>query len=117
MYMRFMKDRKIVRVARMNTLNAELIAFYPSKKPEIFYGEVSYEIDDVPKRKKINKSDIGDEILKRLLVGETIEKIVGEYEPAGDGEYHLCKRGEQGLSARLKAKIFSITEQEESVSK
>ena len=116
MYTRYMQRGKIVRVARMDSSTVELLALYPSGNPGIFYGEACHRIDDVSPRSKIKKSDIKDEILERLLAGEPIRKIVREYEPSGDGEYHLCKKTEKDFSVRIRARIFSITEEEEPVS-
>ena len=59
-YMRFMKEGKVVRVARCITNQGMFLALYPSDKEGTFYTEAFHEVDDNSPRGEIKLDKIGD---------------------------------------------------------
>jgi hypothetical protein len=111
LYMRFLKDGKTFRVAKMS--GGLCAALYPSQNPDIFYGEAFHEIDDESPKKEVRRSEIKDPILLELLSEKTIEQIVAKYEPSLENQYYLCRRGERDVLRRLNSGTFEITEEQE----
>lgn len=112
LYMRFMKDGKVVRVAKFDQSQGLLLALYPSDKPDIFSGEASTRIDDASPRSEVRRDSIKDKIWLKLLDGEPIKKIVKDYEHLSRGQFYLSKRRRETFNGLIR-KTFEITEQEE----
>jgi hypothetical protein len=109
LYMRFLKDGKIVRVARM--AECSCTALYPSENPNIFYGESFHEIDDESPRRRVRRSEIKDRILLSLLQGQPVERILRGYKIFG-GDYSLYRGND--FQKRFNSPVFNIEEAEES---
>lgn len=92
LYMRFMKQGKVVRVARADTLRGLVLALYPSADKNIFYTEAFHEIDEKSERGQIRREAIKDAVWLKLLDGEPHETIVANHEIHGAG-YSYCPEG------------------------
>lgn len=111
-YMRFMKDGKVVRVARCITNQGEVFALYPSNEEGIFYTEAFRNVDDISLKGKIKANKVKDSIWRNLLSGKTVEDTVSGYRQFGfDGEYFLQKRRSRDIRTSLLT--FEISELEE----
>lgn len=112
-YVRFMKKSKVVRVARV-TPDGLCIALYPSRKPNVFYGEAFHDADDNSRRNRFFRSQIKDPILLKLLDEKTIEEITKGYETFADN-YSFCRRGtkHRDLFKFLNTPTFDIDEEQE----
>jgi len=87
-YMRFMKQEEVVRVARADTHKGLVLALYPIENKDIFLTEAFTNIDDDYEKEKIQRNKINDDIWFRLLNNESHETIEVDYEA---GSY--CKKG------------------------
>ena len=101
-YMRFYQREKVLRVARVDPLRGLCLALYPSGDPTFFYGEAFREADDSSPRTPFPAKSLKEDVWKRLLNGDEIKAILGDYEPlAGDG----CDNGGSYLYARRGSKV------------
>lgn len=110
-YMRYMKQGKVLRVARADTIRGLVLALYPSDDRDIFHTEAFCDIDDESERKTIKRGTIKDTILLKLLDGESHKEIVQGYEPFGAG-YSYCRKG-TGWQALMNHRSFRIAEDKE----
>ena len=91
-YMRFFQGRKIYRVTKIDTLEESFLSWYPSENPEIFNTESFNENKGNPLRGEIKREGIPDEILLRLLSGESREDILEDYKMYKEDSYLYCKK-------------------------
>jgi hypothetical protein len=112
MYMRFMKNEIVVRVAKTDTHGGLVLALYPSDKPGILYGEAFHEVDDASSRREIRKSKIRDKIWLQLLEGIPVKKILKDYTLCDRDCYYFYQG--RDLERRLNSPTFNIEEAEES---
>lgn len=106
-YMRRIKQGKVVRVARADTHKGLVLALYPTKNKDLFSAEAFKDMDDNSERKEIQRGKIKDDIWLRLLDGEKHEDITSDYE--GDS---YCKKG-AGFQQVLKSRTFRIADDSE----
>ncbi len=98
-YMKFVKDGKPVRVARLDPTEGLVLALYPTKNPDKFSGEAFYRIEDDSPRRTLKRSDINDEIWLGLLDDLPPAELLKDYKcdmlgvhPSGSYKY---KEGNQ----------------------
>ena len=78
-YMKFIKDGKIVRVARADPVEGIVMALYPTDNPNLLEGESFCHVDDNVSRIPIQKSKIGDRIWISLIEGSDMKKVLEGY--------------------------------------
>lgn len=97
-YMRYYQAGRVLRVARIDTAEGQVLALYPNPDGS-FSGEAFREVSDESPRRKIGRKDLKDSVWLRLLDGKGIEEILTDYEPVGGsgtdnkGSYYFAKRG------------------------
>jgi len=112
-YMRYVKQNKVLRVARIDPVKGLVLALYPSDDKDFFYTEAFHDIEDTSTKEKINRKQIRDEIWIRLLDGEKSEKILENYvstintdKPRIDFSYFFYKKNSSNIDS------FSINRSE-----
>lgn len=83
-YMRWLKDRKVVRVACVK--RGACLAVYPTDDGDKFRTELIHEVDDPGMHAQLNRGKVKDDVLVRLLDGEEIQAILRGYQPTPIGE-------------------------------
>lgn len=78
-YMKFVKDGKLVRVARIDPSEGMVMALYPTENPNEFSGEAFANIDDNSPRRMLEASKIKDEIWVGLMSDRPVEDLLTEY--------------------------------------
>jgi hypothetical protein len=94
LYVRFKTGEKVVRVAKSRDAFVE--ALYPTETEGIFEIEHSYVPDRESERHGINRFEIEDRVILRLLDGEERDDILKDYEPFAGFHCH-CPVGEPRL--------------------
>ena len=105
-YMRYFQKGKVLRVARMDSIEGLVLALYPTENSDEFSGEAFREIDQESSRVILKREKIQDEIWLRLLNGESSEKILEDYEEKFYS-YYFAKKGEEFDS--FKTRTFQIS--------
>ena len=100
-YMRFMKQGKVVRVARADTHRGLVLALYPTENRDLFQGEAFREVDDPSRREPIARAKIKDKVWLKLLDGRTHKDAVRGYKATGIG---------YSYSDNLRSREFRIAE-------
>ena len=109
-YMRYVKDGKTVRVARMDPSEGMVFALYPTANPGQIEGEAFSRVDDDSPRILLEKSRIKDEVWIALIEGNNIPEFLSKYPLEGLGLYPSgsYKYGEESGS-----RTFHVVEIEE----
>ena len=95
LYMRYLKESAVLRVARVVPSQGVCLALYPSGNADYFWGEAFREVDDNSVRQRVPRKQIeGNQVWIRLLDGEKREDILKDYEPSARDIYYLIPRGE-----------------------
>ena len=128
-YMRWMKEGRVVRVARFG--GDGCVALYPTQDRERFSLEAFREVDEPGmkvegiERSEVRLNDKVDEVWLRLLDGEETRRILTDYQPSPIGEgdenlgdnrfsYYFAKRGtERSDLDYFRHRGFHIVETEE----
>ena len=115
-YMRYFQKGKVLRVARMDSIEGLVLALYPTENSDEFSGEAFQEIDHESERVILKREKIQDEIWLRLLDGEQSEGILKDYEEKCYSHY-FAKKGEEFDSFKTRAFQISPDRDEEDVLK
>src|SRR3989344_106885 len=84
-YMRWMHEGRVVRVARVT--GGECTALYPASHKDRFSLEAFSQVDEsVMRVPKMSRDEVKDEVFLRLLSGESIREILRDYQPTPLGE-------------------------------
>ncbi len=110
LYLRFVKDGKIVRVARMDPLKGIVFALYPTDNLNLLEGDAFINVDDNSPRRVLEKSSIKDEIWISLVEGKDMEPVLSRYQFEMLGEY---PSGSYKFGMGERSRTFHIIEQEE----
>jgi hypothetical protein len=106
LYMRFFKEGKVLRVARIDIYEGLCLALYPTKNKDTFSTEAFRYLDDESPRGKIERARVQDDIWIKLLDGVPKKEVVVDYNAALGDTYHFAKES---------FATFRITESEERI--
>ena len=87
LYMRFLQQGRVIRVARVNTRQGLALALYPTQDSKVFEGEAFHDVDDNSPRTKQNRSSIKDKVWLKLLDGLPHAEVVKGYKQFGSEDY------------------------------
>ncbi len=107
-YFKFVKNNKIIRVARADPVKGLVLELYPTDNPNHFFGEGYQRIEDNSVRILLKRPEIGDKIWLDLLIGVDPNETLKDYKPQPlgyhpSGSYEYCDGG----------RTFHIVEMEE----
>lgn len=108
-YIRFLKNRKIERVARCDTTEGIAYRLMHSDDPKSFLTEAFAHVDDNSKIGQIERRRIKDKVWLRLLDGEEIKNILKDYKPTLMGNHYYCPKNTSENEA-LNYRVFRISD-------
>ncbi|OGJ19986.1 hypothetical protein A3K73_03440 [Candidatus Pacearchaeota archaeon RBG_13_36_9] len=83
-YMIFLGEKGVVRAARIR--EGVCSALYATEDPEVFLGESITQVDDNSAKIRLQRSEIGDQLLCDLAAGKDPKEALKSYVPEGLGD-------------------------------
>lgn len=108
-YIRFIENGKIERVARTDTTEGLVLCLITSDNPKFFLTEAFAHVDDNSRIGQIERKKIKDKIWLRLLDGEKIDDITKNYKPTFYRNHYYCSKDTPENRA-LVYRVFRISD-------
>ncbi|MFH1801318.1 MAG: hypothetical protein ABH804_00580 [archaeon] len=110
LYVRYLDQKKIVRVARFNPSIGVVGVLYPTSNRNIFLTEDIFEVNNASPKKEIHPNEIKDMVWLELSTGKSPHKILQDYEQEMCG---ALPSGSYKFSSEKDSSTFIIIDREQ----